>query len=262
MHLSYSALDLWSKCPFAFKIKYVDKSTSFRGSLYSCFGTAVHKTIELILTGSFSLENSFKQNFDSELSNLDQSELAKISSSKELLDIKKNMYERGTELSLAAVTELSKKFPGFKLVAIEEKILELVHNVLYPDYDFKGIIDLIIQSTDGNYHIIDWKTCSWGWDARKKSNKMVTYQLTFYKHYFGLREGIDNKNIETHFALLKRTAKKDKDVEIFKVPVGEKKINNALKVLDNMIHNVERKNFIKNRLSCKMCDFHKTTWCP
>ena len=28
------------------------------------------------------------------------------------------------------------------------------------------------------YHI-DWKTCSWGWDSRKKSDKMIT-TLTLY----------------------------------------------------------------------------------
>jgi hypothetical protein len=45
---------------------------------------------------------------------------------------------------------------------------------------------------------------------------MITYQLTFYKYFYAQKHGIDQKNIETHFALLKRIAKKDQ-VEIFRV---------------------------------------------
>ena len=32
---------------------------------------------------------------------------------------------------------------------------------------FKGFIDLVVKTPDGKYHIIDWKTCSWGWDAQR-----------------------------------------------------------------------------------------------
>jgi tRNA threonylcarbamoyladenosine modification (KEOPS) complex Cgi121 subunit len=72
---------------------------------------------------------------------------------------------------------------------------------------------------------------------------------------------IDPKMIETHFALLKRTAKKNK-VEIFRVTSGDKKINNALNILDKCVTNVENKNFIKNKLSCSQCEFNKTVYCP
>ena len=53
-----------------------------------------------------------------------------------------------------------------------------------------------------------------GWDAEKRSDKLVTYQLTLYKKYFCAKHKVDPKLVETHFALLKRTAKKD-NVEIY-----------------------------------------------
>ena len=106
---------------------------------------------------------------------------------------------------------------------------------------FKGYIDLVIKTEDGKYHVIDWKTCSWGWDREKKNSKLITYQLTLYKKFFCQKHNIDPKMVETHFALLKRTAKKD-NVEFFRVTSG--------------------KFYIKNRLSCKGCDFYKTKLCP
>ena len=73
---------------------------------------------------------------------------------------------------------------------------------------FKGYIDLVIKTTDGKYHVIDWKTCSWGWDREKKNSKLITYQLTLYKKFFCQKHNIDPSLVETHFALLKRTAKR------------------------------------------------------
>ena len=108
--------------------------------------------------------------------------------------------------------------------------------------------------------LIDWKTCSWGWDARKKNDKLIVYQLIFYKHYLALKYDIDPDNVETYFALLKRTAKKNR-VEIFKVTSGKKRTENALKMLKNALYYINRKFTIKNRLSCRYCDFYKTEHC-
>jgi hypothetical protein len=42
---------------------------------------------------------------------------------------------------------------------------------------------LMVATPDGKVHIFDWKTCSWGWDAKKRSDQnghLSTYIL--YKH--------------------------------------------------------------------------------
>jgi hypothetical protein len=90
---------------------------------------------------------------------------------------------------------------------------------------------------------------------------MVTYQLTLYKIFFAQKHNIDLKDIETYFALLKRTAKKDQ-VEIFRVTSGSKKRENALNLLKLALFNIKKKRFIKDRRSCVKCEFNKTKECP
>ena len=74
-------------------------------------------------------------------------------------------------------------------------------------------------------------------------------------------DNIDLKDIETYFALLKRTAKKN-HVEFFRVTSGPKKTQNALKLLNTALYNIKKKRYIKNRLSCARCDFRHTEHCP
>jgi hypothetical protein len=69
------------------------------------------------------------------------------------------------------------------------------------------------------------------------------------------------KDIETHFALLKRTAKKDR-VEIFRVTSGNKKMENATNLLKKALFNIKKKNYIKDRRSCTKCDFCRSPECP
>ncbi len=52
---------------------------------------------------------------------------------------------------------------------------------------FKGFVDAVVKVGD-TYHLFDWKTCSWGWDSRKKAEKLVTYQLTRTNTTFLLSE--------------------------------------------------------------------------
>ena len=150
-------------------------------------------------------------------------------------------------------------FEDYEVFSTEEKIYEDIEDIK-GDYKFKGYIDLVIKTSDNKYHIIDWKTCTWGWNAKKRADPQITYQLTFYKHFFAKKHGIDPKMIETHFALLKRTAKKNR-IEVFRITSGAIKTKNALNILHKAIHNIGRKVFIKNRLSCKYCEFYGTEHC-
>jgi len=90
---------------------------------------------------------------------------------------------------------------------------------------------------------------------------MVTYQLTLYKIFYAQKHSIDLKDIETHFALLKRTAKKER-VEIFRVTSASKKQQNALALLSRALYNIKNSNFIKDRRSCAKCEFYRTEHCP
>ena len=72
---------------------------------------------------------------------------------------------------------LNEYFEEYEVLAVEFPLMIDIEDE--EEYKFKGYIDAIVATPDGKIHIFDWKTCSWGWDARRKNDKMTTYQLTF-----------------------------------------------------------------------------------
>ena len=203
---------------------------------------------------SFDSGQYFLKQFQDEIVALDEPTRAKLDH-----QIISDMKVQGVEIAPLVLPALKEYFGNYKLVSCEQEIRQPLEG--FPNYDFHGYIDLIIQTEDGIYHIIDWKTCSWGWDMKKRTSAEITYQLTFYKHFFCKATGAKPEEVETHFGLMKRTATKDK-IEIFRVTSGEKKVNNALNILNSCVVNITRGNFLKNKLSCGNCDFHKTVHCP
>ena len=163
------------------------------------------------------------------------------------------MRQQGKEISPSVFPQLKEHFGSYEVFSTEEVLYETIEELTYK-WHLKGFIDLVIQTDDGKYHILDWKSCSWGWDAKKRSEKLVTYQLTLYKKFFCKKHKIDPDNVETHFGLLKRTAK-DNRVEIFRVTSGKRKTDNATKLLINGCRTIKAKNHIKNRNSCTRCEF-------
>jgi len=172
------------------------------------------------------------------------------------------MREQGKKILPEIEDALNDYFEEYEVLAVELPLMEPIADE--DEYVFKGYIDAIVATPDGKVHIFDWKTCSWGWDARRKNDKMTTYQLTLYKHFFAQKTDADPKDIETHFALLKRTAKNNR-VEFFRVTSGPRKTANALKTLKMALWNIKKKRYIKNRLSCTAgygCKFYRTKHCP
>tara|TARA_R110000824_G_scaffold5999_2_gene27558 strand:- start:6685 stop:7461 length:777 start_codon:yes stop_codon:yes gene_type:complete len=256
-HVSFSAIKDWKFCAYYHKLTRIDKIKVFQGNIFTAFGKAIHDTCESILLSRelnkpFDAPPFFKKSFESELKALKED-----FSEKDVADFEK----QGVSIIPHIIPALNEYFGDFKMVSSEEEINEKLTFKTDNNYTFKGYVDCLIKTTDGKYHVIDWKSCSWGWDMRKRTDPMVTYQLTYYKHFLSEKRGIPIEDIETHFALLKRTGKKDK-VEIFRVTSGPKKTENALKLLEQSVYNIDRENYVKNRLSCSRCDFKGTVHCP
>lgn len=276
-HLSYSGLIKYLECPFKYKIRYFDKIL-FPGNIFTAFGHSVHLTCENGLLQKISDYTQFFQDaFEKEISELPIEYKKKIFYPKTEFDkglepLLLDMMKKGGWLSEQAINSLHKQFGDFKIINVEHEIIEPITSYDKNDYDFKGIVDLVIQTKDGKYNLIDWKTTSWGWKPEKKTDKLITYQLSYYKHFYSLSNDVKPIDVNTWFALIKRTAfktdkltgekiPKDDIIEFVPVSNGPRKINNALKVLDNVVYNVDHKNFIKNKTHCKMCDFYKTEYC-
>ena len=222
--ISFSELKNWKECPYRHKLIHIDKVPYFEGNEFTAFGTAIHEVCEI--------------------------------NSALVLD----MRTQAETICAQILPAIKKYFGNFEVVSVEEQILEPINEFESYGKNFKGFIDMVIKTDKNKYHIIDWKTCSWGWSRDKKSDPMTNYQLTYYKNYFSKKHNIPPKEIETYFVLLKRTAKKE-NVEVLRITSGLKKTENSLKVLENAVINIEKGTSIKNRLSCKYCKFHKTEHC-
>lgn len=252
--VSFSELKIWNECAFKHKLTYIDQLKSFNGNEYTAFGTAVHYVCEtLVFNEKIDTASIFQKRFVEEIKSLDDIN----SLNKKLL---LEMKDQGRELFDEVLPSLKEQFPGYEVIAVEEPIFEEITE-FETEKNFKGFIDLVLKTPDGKYHVIDWKTCSWGWNTKRKNEKMTVYQLSFYKNYFGKKYNIDEGKIETYFALLKRTSKKSK-VEIFRVSNGKKRIGNAILFLKQALMHIKSKNYVKNRLSCNRCEFYKTPHCP
>ena len=260
-HISFSELKEWTVCPWKHKLNYIDRIKQFKGNEYTAFGSALHTVCEHLVQNDiqdYDPHASFQKEFLQNLKKLKEA-VPDIEFNSKLVS---DMRSQGDHIIQFILPSLVKTFGNFELVEVEEKLYESIPD---QDQDFKGFIDLVIYTPeDKKYHIIDWKTCSWGWDNRKKTEKMITYQLTLYKHFWCKKHNKDYGEVLTHFALLKRTAKKN-NVEIFKVTNGAKKIDNALKLLTKALYNINKSISIKNRLSCHgrygACEYYKTEFC-
>ncbi len=254
-HISYSELKDWKFCAFYHKLTRVDKIDGFKGNEYTAFGTAMHSVCEKKLLKEEVDNDYFVKELKKNISGLaDDIEINK----KLVLD----MMGQGKRIIPEIQDSLDDYFEEYEVMAVEMPLMEPIEGE--GDYNFKGFIDAVVSTPDGKIHIFDWKTCSWGWDSKKKSDKLITYQLTLYKKFFCQKMNIDPKDVETHFALLKRTAKKNR-VEFFRVTSGPRKTENALKLLSTALYNIKNQRYIKNRLSCTGgygCKFYKTEHCP
>ena len=204
-----------------------------------------------LLKEDFNASETFVKGFQKELKRLEEDKVEFN------LERAMEMVPQGVALLPEIEPALDQYFKSYEIVSSEEQLMVPISE----DINFKGFIDAVVKTPDGKYHIVDWKTTSWGWNSRRRSDPIVTYQLTLYKYFFCEKHGIDPESVETHFALLKRTANKNR-VEFFRISSGAKKTENALKLLHMALYNIDKKRYLKKRSNCFKCPFNMTAECP
>ena len=90
------------------------------------------------------------------------------------------MKEAGPAILSEVEEALKEYFGDYEVFSSEEMLYVPIENF---NIYFKGFVDAVIKVGEV-YHLFDWKTCGWGWDSRKKADKLVTYQLTLYNTSF------------------------------------------------------------------------------
>ena len=264
-HVSFSEVKCWRECPWRHKLLHIDKIGTFEPSPFLDFGTTGHEGCETFLkTGEFPTERlieniriAWKENgFDDPDWVEKQPGWYKYAPVEEWCQWARNMWNDVPEF-------LDKTFSEWETVEAEEMLYESIEN---RDLNFKGYIDAIIKCKDGHgkekYWILDWKTAgSWGWRREKKQDILMTAQLILYKHYWSIKHKIPLKDIRCGFILLKRGGKPGKICELVPVSAGPKSLERANKIVGNMIAAVRKGMFLKNRNSCKYCEFLDTPHC-
>jgi hypothetical protein len=235
---------------------YIDRVVKFEGNEFTAFGRALHSLCEHLVVDTIA-EEDYNEFFDMEF-------LKELQVLKGKVELRNNlvtdMRSQAKVIAPQIMPALGEYFEDYEVFSVEERLYEDIPDFDLKPYKFKGFIDLVLKIGD-KYHIIDWKTCGWGWDAQKKSDKMITYQLTLYKKFFCIKHKVDPKLVETHFALLKRTSKID-NVELFRVTSGPKKTANATELLNIALTHISKQNHVKDRRACDRCDFRKSSFCP
>ena len=256
-HISYTEFSKWQLCPYLHDKIYVKKFRE-EPSLYMSFGSTIHKI----------LEEQVQIDINNKESKISEEKFLKyfeeyLKKDKVIVNHKNDklyndMLDQGAGLIKENAYEYIKALFPEEKIAIFSTEEELMEDIEGTDYKFKGFIDLVLKLGDDKYVILDWKTCSWGWDARKKNDKLLTYQLSLYKYFFAKKHDIPPENIETYFGLLKRTAKKNR-IEIFRVTSGNKKLANAVELLYDTIKGIEANIRLKKYENCNKCFQDKFT---
>ena len=264
-HISFSELSNWIECGWRYRLLYIERLGTEGGlTPHVGFGTAVHdanenylKTRVMDVTIAHDIMSKWWKDHEDAFVNGPFPDWSPEGYGS--LDDWHTIIDR----ILADVPGfLDEKFPGWKCFGAEEYLYETIEG--HP-IKFKGFIDGALEVVDARgkkkYYLIDWKTCGWGWSVEKKRDFNVQLQLILYKNYWSKKHNIDPRDVKCAFVLLKRDGRPGKSIDIVPVSVGPSTSAKGLRVIDNYARAINRGFFLKNRNSCRFCEFNNTEHC-
>lgn len=252
--ISFSQVSMFHKCPHQWELLYKEGYNKKvpTSSIHSCFGTAMHETIQNYLKIMYEntaaeadrqdIEAEFKSNFITEYKRIVEKEFKgqHFSSADEL----REFYEDGV-----AILQYFKKKRGryfskrnSYLAGIETPI-QLRPSSKYKNVYYRGFLDLIFyDSANEKYNIIDIKTSTKGWNSYTKKDELKLAQLILYKKYFAKQFNVDPKQINIQFFIVKRKIPEDAEfasmerrIQEFSPPSGKNKTKLATELVDKFL---------------------------
>ena len=244
--ISYSQFSKWDKCPYTWKLDYVDKVETFKGNIYTLFGSALHETIQAYLVCYY--ERTIKEADNLPLRDILQYRMEhnyKISKEQHgddfdvSLEDMKEFFNDGCNIIDEFLKRKSGYFPkkNTELVGIE---IGLNHKVT-DTIDFRGYMDVVLHnSVTGRIKIIDIKTATMGWNKYMKADKIKTNQLLLYKYFFSKEREIPIDKIDVEYLILKRKLYENFDypqkrLQTFSPGSGKPSINKVMRRLQEFI---------------------------
>lgn len=250
-HISYSSISTYNKCPKLWELQYLRGEIPFTQNIYTCFGTAMHETIQEWLTVMY--HDKAKTAMDMNLKDLLYANMVKaykqgkaqmghehFSSQEELTQF----WLEGTH-----ILEWLKKKRG-SYFSTKSMMLAGVETLLYqeirPGVMFKGLVDLVFYHPNNDtWTIMDIKTSTSGWRDSQKKNPNLTAQVILYKEFFAKQFGIEKDKVNVEYFIVKRRVPKDaefasmqKRVQEFRPNDGPRKTKQVLEQMNKFISDV------------------------
>ena len=281
--VSYSQYKTWVECPYRWKLKYIDGLDSFDQSIYTIFGTSIHRVIqdwlEQDLYGgvagacSMDLSEKFKSILIEEaaphMKVINENGEQTFLFSREELE---EFYGQGLEIISYVQQNQEKLFPtkDVKLFAIEHELKADVNDHVY----FIGYIDIVTHNeVTGEYFLYDLKTSTRGWNKYMKQDKTKTDQLLLYKIFFAKELGVPDYKVHIGYLIMKRqlykTSYPNPRVTEFAPANGPPSLKRAWSGFNNFTDLVfsDEGSYISeqeatpSKNSCRFCSFGKDGTC-
>ena len=264
-HISYSSISTFNKCPKLWEMQYLRGEIPFKQNIYTCFGTAMHETVQTWL----------EIMYHDKVKNAKELDKHKLLYENMIKSYKQGKAQNGHE-HFSTQDELTKFWIEGKHILdfLEKKrggyfstknmqlagIETLLYQEIRPGVMFKGLVDLVFYhpNTD-RWTIMDIKTSTAGWRDAQKKNPNLTAQVILYREFFAKQFGIDKDKIDVEFFILKRRVPADaefasmqKRVQQFRPSSGPRKTKEIINSMNKMVSEVldEDGNFIDKDYKC------------
>ena len=241
LHVSYSSLSTYNKCPKLWELMYLRNEVPFTQNIYTCFGTAMHETIQEWLTILY--HDKVKTANEIDLGKLLYANMVKS-------------YKQGRAMMQGEHFSSSDQMTEFMLAGVET----LLYQEIKPGVVFKGLVDLVFYhpNTD-RWTIMDIKTSTRGWSPEYKKNPNLTAQVILYREFFSKQFGIDKDKIDVQFFIVKRRVPVDAEfaimqrrVQEFSPASGPRKTKQVIESMNKFIKDVidENGKYIDKEYEC------------
>ena len=264
-HISYSSISTYNKCPKLWELQYLRSAIPFTQNIYTCFGTAMHETIQEWLTVMY--HDKVKAANEINLGDLLYANLVKAYRSGRA-QMKGEHFSNADELTqfwiegkhiLEYLTKKRAAYFSTKTMMLAG-VETLLYQELRPGIMFKGLIDLVFyHPVDDTWTIMDIKTSTSGWRDNQKKNPNLTAQVVLYKEFFAKQFGIDKDKIDVEYFIVKRRIPVEADfasmqrrVQEFRPNAGPRKTKEVLTQMNKFIDSVISKDgeYIDKEYTC------------
>lgn len=258
-HVSFSELRLFNECNWKWLLLKVFGIQSDEKSFQMDFGKAIHSGMEIL----YSADNNLR--IDTAIEHATNAYDLALSVIGELhpTDAAEALKLRGLIKPIFRDTLLCPELIGIKPLKSELQLMSNIARTDGLDIKFKGFIDIIFikkLARKSVIYIADFKTCQWGWPAKKLQDIEVISQILLYKHFFCKLTGADPQNVTAAFILLKKSpqlkSKKGEpeefelSVEVKKISAGPKATQQALDYMQKSITGMHSYSYEKNFSAC------------